>query len=279
MRRVIVQGISGCFHEEAAIKYYEEQPLDFVAATTFEDLARQLTDSDEECSALMAIENSIAGSLLQNYRILRENNLQVIGEVFLRIKHNLMALPGTALEDIREVRSHPMALYQCAKFLRRFPEMKILETEDTALSARHIAQTKLQGVAAIASQRAAEIHGLEILEEGIEASSLNYTRFFVVRKARKTSPGITDAVNKASIYVRIHDEAGRLLRILQKIHAHGINMSKLQSYPVLGEMQQHYFHLDLEFDDYDQYVRLLGQLSDETIITHELGIYQRRAVS
>ena len=150
-RKVIVQGYPGCFHEEAAHKYFGKLPLDIVPALTFSSLADKLVASPEDPLAIIAIENSIAGSILQNYKIIRENHIRIVGEVYLRIRHNLMALSGQSIADIKEVHSHPMALHQCMDFLNRYPHIRLVEKDDTALSAKHIRDNQLSGVAAIAS--------------------------------------------------------------------------------------------------------------------------------
>jgi len=274
--KIIIQGELGCFHEEAALKYFGENGHAFVPAQSFPDLAVHLDDNPKDHVAIMAIENSIAGSLLQNYRILREHDYRVVGEVYLRIKHNLMALPGQGIGDIKEVHSHPMALNQCLVFLRE-KEMKMVESADTALSAKRICESQSSGVAAIASRRAAQIYGLEILAAGIETSKVNYTRFFIVQTKDKPVP--PTHVNKASIYLRVVDGRGKLLKVLDAINRHDINLSKLQSYPVLGELSRYYFHLDLEFDDLSEFEACLSELKDCTDSLEVLGTYQKAEIN
>jgi len=275
-QKVIVQGVSGCFHEEAAQKYFGGLPLEIVPARTFADMAETLVENAQDHMAIIAIENSIAGSLLQNYRIIRENHLRVVGEVYLRIKHNLMALPGQSIEDITEVHSHPMALNQCLEFMRSYPHIRLVEKEDTALSAKNIIDNNLKGVAAIASQTAANIYGLEILAEGIEISKVNYTRFFIAQDSTQ-SLSLAD-FDKASIYLRVPHQKGSLVKVLQIVSDHSINLSKIQSYPVLGEVNTYYFHLDLEFDDLDDYEDCIDQLQSVTTMIEVIGLYKRDAV-
>jgi prephenate dehydratase len=271
-KQIIIQGELGCFHEEAALKFFGDKQHAFIPAQSFNQLAQLLDESPEERIAIMAIENSIAGSILQNYRILREHQFRVIGEVYLRIKHNLMALPGQQIADIEEVRSHPMALNQCLDFLGRH-RAKLIETEDTALSAKQISEQAISSVAAIGSRRAAEIYHLEILAEGIETSKVNYTRFFIIQGKNQPIPDLKS--NKASIYLRLADGYGKLLKVLEVLNNLKISMSKLQSYPVLGELSRYYFHLDLEFDTQDQFQHSLSQMKKCTESLEILGTYQK----
>jgi len=272
-QKIIVQGVAGCFHEEAAHKYFGDFPLEIIPARTFSDLASTLVSNAQDHLAIIAIENSIAGSLLQNYRIIRENHLRVIGEVYLRIKHNLMALPNQSMEDIKEVHSHPMALNQCLDFLREYPHIRLVEKEDTAQSAHNIIVKKMQGVAAIASETAANIYDLNILAKGIETSKVNYTRFFIAQDS--TQPLSLSDFDKATIYLRVPHQKGSLVKVLQIVSRHNINLSKLQSYPVLGEVNTYYFHLDLEFDDLDDYENCIDDLQEVTTMIEVIGLYKR----
>ena len=273
-KKIIIQGYPGAFHEEAAREYFQNEEIEIIPAMTFEIQATKLCRDKNIDYAIMAIENSIAGSLLQNYRLIRENQFRIIGEQYLRIRHNLMALPGQNLEDIKEVISHPMALNQSLKFLKSMNGVRLVETDDTALSAKNISEKKLKNIAAIASKTAAEMYGLEILAAGIETSDINYTRFFIVKK-NGIIPEIKGDENKASIYVKVKHEKGSLMKVLEKIDAYNINMSKLQSYPVLGSMSEYYFHIDLEFETVKQYKNLISKLKEITQKTEELGVYKK----
>lgn len=273
--KIIIQGELGCFHEEAAVKYFGVNGKTFVPAASFPELAKMLDAHSADHVAIMAIENSIAGSLLQNYRILREHGFRIVGEVYLRIKHNLMALRGQDIDAIKEVVSHPMALNQCLRYLNDKP-MKMVESEDTALSAKRIAENQTTGIAAIAGRRAAELYGLEILAEGIETSKVNYTRFFIIQaKGEHVAPV---PVNKASIYLTVVDGRGKLLKVLEAISRHDINLSKLQSYPVLGELNRYYFHLDLEFADLFEFEACMNDLKECTESLEVLGTYQKAEI-
>jgi prephenate dehydratase len=271
--KIIIQGYPGCFHEEAAVKYFESSELLTIPARTFPELAKKLLANPIDHLAIIAIENSIAGSLLQNYRILREHHFRVIGEVYLRIRHNLMALPGEDMMKIREVHSHPMALNQCLDFLNTYPEVLLVESEDTALSAKRVKEHQLNGVAAIGSATAARIYDLNVIAEGIETSKVNYTRFFIIQDDTQHVP--EGDFDKASIYLRVKHEKGSLMKVLQHINDEDINMSKLQSYPVLGEAREYFFHIDLEFEQMDQYRRLIRRLEDCTIMVEVLGVYNK----
>jgi prephenate dehydratase len=275
-KKIIVQGYHGCFHEEAAKKYFGQSDLEITPTDTFPLLAKRLVNNPGDHLAIIAIENSIAGSLLQNYRLLRENHLRVIGEVYLRIEHNLMALRGQRLSDISEVISHPMAINQCLEFFNDFPKIKLVEAADTALSARKLRDGDLKGTAAIASKVAAEIYDLEILAPGIETSDMNYTRFFIVQDATQTIPN--GNFDKASVYLRVPHARGSLLKVLEIIHRHGINMSKLQSFPVLGIISEYYFHIDLEFEKVQSYRDLIEELQNHTTMMEILGVYKRASI-
>ncbi len=275
MTKVIIQGYPGSFHDEIAHRYFEDVDITTINADSFQVLGHRFKNEEDISFAVMAIENSIAGTILQNYRIIREQRFTILGEAYLRIKMNLMALEGTTMGELREIHSHPMALYQCTEFLGRYPHIKLVESEDTALSAMHIRDNQSRHIAAIGSARAASIYDLSNLAEGIEDNKTNYTRFFILSR----NPTDIEEGNKASIWCRICHEQGSLLHILSVIANHNINLSKLQSYPVLGKLAEYSFHMDLEFDDYDQYLALSDILRQETLQYQELGIYQRADIS
>lgn len=274
--KLIIQGFPGSFHDEAAKMYFGNSRIELIPAKSFNELAVRLEQDSEINYGVMAIENSIAGSILQNYKILRERNFWISGEVFMRISHHLMALPGQHLNDIREARSHPMAIYQCYDFFDKNPQIALVEREDTALAAMEIAESGAMGVAAIGSKVAAELYGLEIISGFIETSKVNYTRFVIVsRDGEYSSLG---GANKASIYLRVSHEKGSLLKVIQKIADHNINISKLQSFPVLGEIDTYYFHLDLEFDHLSQYEHCIEDLRSVSFDLDELGIYKKATI-
>lgn len=273
--KVAIQGYPGSFHDMAARRFWTDRTLKMIPADSFDILAQQLRDGIADI-AVMAIENSIAGSILQNYRILRKNGFWVSGEIYLRIKHNLLAVNGSKLDDIKEVASHPMAINQCLQFLSQFPHWKILESEDTALSAQHVTDKNKKSKACIASSDAAEIYNLQNLATGIETNKTNYTRFFIVNKSQIP---VNDDVDKASVYIRVPDRKGQLLKVLQVIQNHDLNMSKLQSFPVLGSFREYFFHMDIEFDHISQYLGLKEDLLNLTFEYDETGIYKRADIT
>jgi prephenate dehydratase len=273
--KVAIQGYPGSFHDEAATRFWPNLSLELVPADSFDILANMIKNGEVDMG-VMAIENSIAGTIIQNYRILRENGFWVSGEIYLRIKHNLLGIKGSKLEDIKEVSSHPMAIHQCRRFLDQYPHWKLIESEDTALSAQYVAEKGKVSKTCIASSKAGSIHGLNVLAEGIESTKTNYTRFFIVHKEQVK---IDSEVNKASVYIRIPDEKGQLLKVLQVINDHQLNMSKLQSYPVLGSFREYFFHLDIEFDHIDQYKGLKDDLLNLTFDYEEMGLYKRADIS
>ncbi len=255
--------------------YFGRNTLTSVPCDSFDILARGLDDGIANI-AIMAIENSIAGSILQNYRILREHQLQIIGELYLQINHQLMALPGQSLDDIKVIMSHPMAINQCLKFLNNFPNIERKEFSDTALAAKEISSKRKTEYGAIASKLAADIYNLEILNENIETVNSNYTRFFIVQKYNDHHIG--DA-NKASIYIKLKHEKGSLLNVLNIVNNHGINLSKLQSFPVLGTLNEYYFYLDLEFETTDMFSSCFAGLKDICIACECMGLYKKANIS
>ncbi len=274
--KLVIQGYPGSFHDEASRRYFGNNHIDLLPAKSFNALAQMLSEDDSINYGVMAIENSIAGSILPNYNLLRENNFWISGEIYLRISHSLMALGGQTIADITKAKSHPMALYQCLDFFNQYRHIDLIESADTALSAKEIAEGKLKGVAAIGSKLASEIYGLEVLEEGIESSKVNYTRFVIIsRQPQYSSLGNAD---KASIYLRVAHDPGSLLKTIQCISDYQINLSKLQSFPVLGHLNNYYFHMDLEFDNIQQYEDCIEDLKKVSSHLDELGIYKKAHV-
>lgn len=274
--KLVVQGFPGSFHDEVARRYFGHNRVEIVPAKSFNVLAQLLQEDPSIHYGVMAIENSIAGSILQNYKILRENKFWISGESYLRISLQLMALPGQSINDLHTVESHPMAVYQCTKYFNDFRHITLMESEDTALSAKKVSEQKLMGVGAIASQLAAEIYGLDIIGANIETSKVNYTRFVIIsRRAEYSSLGNAD---KASIYLRVPHQHGSLLKVLQTLSNYKINISKLQSFPVLGQFNTYYFHLDLEFDDIVQYENCIEEIRKVSSDLEELGVYKKAVI-
>lgn len=240
--RVGIQGFAGAFHEIAARLCFEGRPIDIVPCLTFEELVEKLEAGEEMDAALMAIENSLAGSLMANYKLLDQANLMAVGEVYLRVKQNLMVLPGVKIEDLTEVHSHPVAIEQCLDFFRQYPHIQLIRTEDTALSARNIREKGLTTVGAIASTLAAELYQMEMLAEGIETNKKNYTRFLVLQRADQA---ITDPeADKVSISFAVSHTVGSLHKVLAILAAYNFNMSKIQSAPIIGHPWEYRLFID-----------------------------------
>lgn len=265
--RVSIQGYEGSFHQVAARQFFGNE-VEVITCATFRDVVRIAANREESDGGVMAIENSIAGSILPNYNLLQKSDLKVVGEIYLQIGQNLLVNPGVRLEDIREVHSHPMALLQCIDYLERNPQWKLVETEDTALSAKHLQQHRSKHIAAIASDLAAQLFGLDILGPNIQTMKNNYTRFLILQRA-----DVARAVNdpdKASVNFHTDHSRGSLARVLTKIADGGINLSKLQSMPIPGSDWEYSFHADMEFEGLEQFHRVIEEIKP---ITAELKIY------
>ena len=253
MKRIAIQGGAGAFHEIAAQEYFKNEKLEIVPCLAFRDIFIE-SEKDTELIGIMAIENTIAGGLLQNHNLLTNNNLQIAGEHKLRISHSLAALSGQSVSDIKEVVSHPMALMQCEDFLDTLPDVKIVEHDDTALAAKEIRDKNLTGTAAICSTLAAELYGLEILAKGIETNKRNFTRFLVLAREemlREVQKGKT--INKSSLVFLLPHSEGSLSRVLSVLSFYDINLTRIQSLPIIGQEWQYQFYIDLTFADYNRY--------------------------
>lgn len=264
--KVSIQGFEGCFHQEAARIFFGES-IEVICCSTFKEVIDIAGNSAKSDGGVMAIENSIAGSILPNYNLLQKSNLTIIGEVYLQINQHLMVNPGVQLEDIKEVHSHPMAIQQCFGFLDKY-NWKLVEKEDTALSAKQVHQHHSKHVAAIASKLAAEIYDLEIIAPNIHTLKNNYTRFLILQKAGDIKK-IIDG-DKASINFHTDHSKGSLAKVLTKIADAGINLSKLQSFPIPGSDFKYSFHADVEFDSVDQFYKVIKKIES---ITEEVKIY------
>lgn len=272
MKRVTIQGETGCFHETAARSYFAGEEIETIACATFAAQFRRMRD-DGELLGVTAIENTIAGSLLPNHELLRQSALRIVGEQRLRISHVLAALPGQRIGDIREVHSHPIALMQCGEFLAAHPAMKAVERDDTAGSAREIAEQGLAGHAAVCGELAARSHGLEILERGIETDKHNFTRFLVLADAG-CAEALTAAqpVDKASLVFTLPHTQGSLSKVLAVLSFYDMNLTKIQSLPILGREWEYRFYVGLTFGDrarYRQAVEAVGPLMSELKILGE----------
>lgn len=271
IQKVAIQGFEGSFHHVAAQRFFGAETK-VATCATFREVVRRAGDDPACGAALMAIENSIAGSILPNYTLLQQSRLKIIGEVYLEISQNLLVFPGVQLEDIKEVHSHPMALLQCQDFLDRY-NWKLVETEDTALSARFIHEQQHKHIAGIASLLAAGLYQLDVAMPDIQTMKHNYTRFLVLSDADDPVP--QDDADKASVYFRLLNEKGSLAKVLQVIAACDINLSKLQSFPIPGSNWQYSFHADLEFGLPVQLDDVLDRLKQVTTALKVYGIYRR----
>jgi prephenate dehydratase len=266
---VAIQGYEGSFHQVAARSFYGKN-VQILPCATFTEVIKQASEKKTTMGGIMAIENSIAGSILPNYNLLQKSDLFVAGEVYLQIDQHLMVNPGVKLTDIKEVHSHPMALQQCLGFLN--PKgWKLIETEDTALSAKHVHLRKSKHVAAIAGKLAAELFGLDIIAPKIHDVKNNYTRFLILQQ----SPSEVEGANKASINFHTDHAKGRLSEVLTMIANEDINLSKLQSFPIAGSKFKYGFHADLEFEAIGQYKKLIGKLEKKTAFLRVLGVYKK----
>lgn len=271
-RHIAIQGVKGAFHELAARRFFGDS-ITLEACQSFPELFDALESSQVDC-AIMAIENTLAGTLLPNYALLRNSKMRVYGEVYLRIAHQLQALPGVLLADIREVYSHPMAIEQCRPFFKAWPQIRLIEAADTAGSAAWIQAEGHRHAAAIASSIAAEHYGLDIIAANIETDPHNYTRFLVVGNALWLED-YASPVNKSSLCFNLHHKIGSLSQILLVLSSHGMNLTKIQSLPVIGQAWSYFFHIDLEFEDYDQYQRALAAVRPLVDQLQVLGEYPR----
>ena len=273
-KKVAIQGIAGSYHDIAAHKYFEGDEVETIPCNTFRDVIQSIK-KDPSILGLMAIENTIAGSLLQNHELIRESGFSVIGEYKLRISHSLVALPGTKLEDVVEINSHPIALMQCTDFLDTLPNAKIVEKDDTASSARWIAEQHLKGHAAICGKLAAEIYGMEVLAEGIETNKRNFTRFVAIADRWTADEVMRDCVkNKASLVFAVPHVAGSLSRVLSVLSFYDMNLSKIQSLPIIGREWEYLFYVNLTFNDYIKYRQALDAIRPLTKDLKILGEYE-----
>ena len=256
-KKVAIQGVKGCFHEQAARLFYEDHGHivpDIIECATFEGLYKSLSSGMAD-AAVMAIENTVSGGLLPNFELLRRYDRKIKGEVFLRIQQNLMALPGQKIEDIKEVRTHYMAINQTREFFKDYPWIRLVESEDTAKSAAEVAEQGLAGVGAVASELSAELYGLEILAPGIETYKQNFTRFLIFDDSIEVDPS---KANKSSMCFTLPHTPGSLAHVLTILSFYGMNLTRIQSLPIPGQEWQYFFYVDIKFDDYTRYEQALA---------------------
>ena len=269
---VAIQGIATSFHEVAALTYFDE-PVHTVECLTFHELCENLKNGTADY-AVMAIENSIAGSILQNYFLLQEYHFSIIGEIYLPIHMHLLALPGVKIEEIRTIESHPMAIRQCAEYLQSLKQVAIRESDDTALSAKRVNEFQLRDTAAIANEHAAKKFGLEILDKRIETHKKNFTRFLILTKR---SNGKAES-NKASLSFEVANEVGSLADALMTLKNNSINLTKIQSIPIIGRPSEYSIHIDVEWRKRKNYDDAMHQVLRQVKNLNVLGEYKKAKI-
>ena len=273
MKKVAIQGYSGCFHEEAARLFYSSigvEDLQIVECDTFDGLYKAIGDGDAD-AAVMAIENTVSGGLIPNFDLLRKNPQKIKGEVFLHIEQNLMALPGQSISELKEVRTHYMAINQTREFFKAWPQIRLVESEDTAKSAAQVAQEGLKGVGAVASALAAELYGLEILAPGIETYKQNFTRFIIFDDGLQIPH---EGIDKASLCFTLPHTPGSLAHILTILSFYGMNLTRIQSLPIPGREWQYFFYVDIKFESYERYTQAISAVKPLIEEFRVLGEYK-----
>jgi prephenate dehydratase len=274
IEKVAIQGIQGSFHHLVAQEFYGEH-VEVQECMSFPELVRSLV-SGESQEAVMAIENSIAGSILPNYALIDEHHLMIVGEHYMPINMNLMAVQGQSIENIKKVYSHPMALLQCKEFFESYPHIKLIEDADTAEVARRISQKGSIGIAALASKSAAQIFGLEILAESIHTKKSNATRFLILSMKKKEPNGVK--IDKASLKFELESRRGSLVSVLNILRDYNLDMSKIQSMPIIETPWKYSFFVDVIFDDYEEFQKALQILEVMTEQLKVLGTYKNSLI-
>lgn len=274
MKRIAIQGDIGSFHDIAAHQYFGNQQIQLICCSTFEQVFENIR-RDPTAIGMLAIENTIAGSLLHNYELLRDSETTIVGEHKLRITHSLCCLPDDDWSTINEVHSHPVALMQCRGFLANHPDMKAVEAHDTAGAAKYIAQHQCRGWAAICNTAAAKIYGMKVLQEGIEDNKHNFTRFLVTSHVNKADfLRSIDRVNKASLVFALPHEEGSLSQVLSILSFYKMNLTKIQSLPIIGHEWEYMFYVDVTFDNLTRYRQSIDAIMPLTRELKVLGEYQ-----
>ena len=276
IHKIAIQGIKGSFHDIAAHQYFDGEEVELVCCETFEQVFNEMS-RDPQLMAMVAIENTIAGSLLHNYELLRDSGVTIVGEHKLHISHSIMCLPEDDWDDLKEVNSHPVALMQCRDFLSQHRNLKVVEVADTAGAAADISREQLRGHAAICHKDAAEIYGMKVLQEGIETNKHNFTRFLVLANPQQALT-LRDlhTVNKSSMVFSLPHEEGSLSAILSVLSFYKLNLTKIQSLPIIGKEWQYMFYIDLSFSDYTRYRQAINAISPLTSNLKLLGEYKEK---
>ena len=274
MKRIAIQGERGSFHDAASHCYFEGEEIELICCNTFEEVFEEMK-KDSNTIAMVAIENTIAGSLLHNYELLRDSGMQIVGEHKLRTSHSIMCLPDEDWSDIKEVNSHPVALMQCRDFLKKPAGLKVVETADPAGAARDIRKKGLKGHAAICSKSAAPLYGMKVLEEGIETNKHNFTRFLVLADPWMAEElSVPSQSNKASIVFSLPHNEGSLSQVLSIFSFYNINLTKIQSLPIIGREWEYMFYIDVMYNDYTRYRQSIDAVRPLTKQLKILGEYK-----
>ena len=275
MKKIAIQGLLGSFHDIAAHQYFKTEQIELICCSTFEQVFENI-HRDKTVIGLMAIENTIAGSLLHNYELLRDSGTSVVGEHKLHISHCICCLPEDDWSTITEVHSHPVALMQCRKYLSNVPQIKAVEAEDTAGSAQYIKENGCRGWAAICNREAAKMHGMKILDDNIEDNKHNFTRFLVV-----CQPEIADTLrpiektDKSSLVFSLPHEEGSLSQVLSILSFYKINMTKIQSLPIIGREWEYMFYIDVTYDSLTRYRQSIDAIKPLIRELKILGEYEQ----
>lgn len=272
MKKIAIQGVHGSYHDIAAHQYFNEE-IELICCSTFEQVFESIV-KDSEVLGMLAIENTIAGSLLHNNELLRTSNTEIVGEHKLRISHSFACLPSESWENITEVNSHPIALAQCRAFLQSHPSFKVVEHEDTALSAEDISKKQLKGHASICSAKAAEINGLKVLQTGVETNKHNFTRFLIVQANENGDKIKPRCINKASMVFTLPHQKGSLSPVLSILSFYSMDLTKIQSLPIIGREWEYQFYIDITFESYEQYKKAIEAIKPLTSDLKILGEYE-----
>jgi prephenate dehydratase len=272
MKKIAIIGARGTFHELAANNYFGKE-ITIVPCASFQDVFKAITLGRADYG-ITAIENTVAGTILPNYALLRESDVTIVGEVYLHIQQTLLALPGQTIQDLTEVHSHPMALLQCRTYFDQYPHIKLVEASDTATSAKLISEKELKHIGAIAGTHVAGLYHLDILQENIETHTKNFTRFLITTSSAKLVSQPVNDSNKASVCFNVIHEKGNLATILTMLAENDINLTKIQSLPIVGKEWQYYIHIDMEFNNIEQYQKALRLIKPRLNEFKILGEYK-----
>lgn len=278
-RKVLIQGFRGSYHEMAARRYFRDE-VEIIPTLTFDELFR-LMQYDSSLYGIVAIENSVSGSILPNYNLINDSGFFIRGEVKMRVALNLLAYPGQDISDIYEVRSQALALMQCREFFTEYPDVRMIESADTALSAKEVSELGMPGVGVVASSLAAELYGLDILASGIESNSRNYTRFLILESVRDETLRSSQEqakVNKASVVIRLPHRKGSLVEVLSVFSSGECNLTTVQSTPLIGQEWEYLFYVDMTFDNYRKFRSAVEKASSVCSEIRVLGEYSEGEV-